>query len=50
MREAGAVEVEPHVVGLRPIDPALEVTRLDLITINLLTLEVAIDGMQTQTV
>ena len=50
VREAGAVEVQFHVVGFRPVDPTLEVFRFDLIAVYLLTAEVAVDGVDVQTV
>ena len=50
MREAGAVEIELHVVGFRPVDPALEMFRLDLVAVPLLAAEIAVDGMDAQAV
>ena len=50
VRERRRVEVELHVVGLGPIDPALEVARLYLVTIYELITEVAIDLVQVQAV
>ena len=49
VRETSAVEVELHVVGLGPVDPALEVLRLDLVAVDLLAAEVAVDGVDVQT-
>ena len=50
MRETGAVEVEFGVVLLSPVDPTLEVGDVDLITVNDLPFEVAINLVEIQTV
>ena len=50
MRETGGVEVELHVILLGPVNPALEVLYLHLVTIHELTAEVSIDLMEVQTV
>ena len=50
MGEAGRVEVEPHAAALRPGDPVRKVTRLDLVAIDLLSAELAVEGVQVEPV
>ena len=49
MREGCGVEVELHPVLLTPFHPALEVSRLNLVTVNVLALEITVDLVQVQT-
>ena len=48
--ERGGIEVELHVVGLGPVDPALEVRHFYLVAIDELAAEVAIDLMEIEAV
>ena len=48
--ETGGIEVELHVVLLGPVNPALEMLYLYLVSVNELIAEVTIDFMEVQTV
>ena len=42
MGKAGGIEIHAHLLGLGPVDPVLEVARLDLVAIDLLVAELAV--------
>ena len=48
--EAGGVEIETQPVLFRPIDPPLEVGDLDLVAVDLLAAELAVDGVDVEAV
>jgi hypothetical protein len=48
MRETGRVEVQPDAEGLGPVDPVLEMFRLDLVPIHLLPAELTVERVQIE--
>jgi hypothetical protein len=50
MAERGGVEVKLEIVGLGPLDPALEMLDTDLVTIDELSSEISIDLMEVDAV
>ena len=50
MTETGRVEVESHLVFTAPVHPALEMDRLDRVTVDHLAAEVAVHRVQIQPV
>ena len=49
MREARWVEIEPDALGLGPINPVLEMLRLDFVAVHFLAAELAVKRVQVQT-
>ena len=50
VREEGRVEIHADLLALGPIDPALEMLRLDLVAIDAAAAELAVEGVQVEAV
>jgi hypothetical protein len=50
MRKIGRIEIEAHAALFRPVDPALEMGRGDVIALHFFAVEIGVAGVQIQTV
>jgi hypothetical protein len=50
MREAGGIEIQADAERLGPVNPVLEMLRLDFVAVHLLAAELAVEGVEIEPV